>query len=252
VRVLAATTAGVGHFAGLVPFARACVRVGHELRVAAPASFADTVEREGFVHEPLADVDPAALGAVFGRAAALSRYEGNDLVLQEVFGRLDRDAALPGMRAVLDSWRPDVVLREPAELASYVAAEERGLPHVQTSIGLSALDDRLLPLFDAPVQEVGCSLAGLAAAPRWTTVPPSFDVPSTTRTGPVAHARDPALGGVPTAPLPKWWDEDDGGTRTTGLWCTPRSAASPLAWGCSPPSTSAWSSSSPTFRHVCC
>jgi hypothetical protein len=126
-RVVAATTAGAGHLAGLLPFARACLRAGHEVRVAAPASFAGAVASAGLAHEPFPDVDPAALGAVFGRIPALSMREADDLVIAEVFGRLDRDAALPGMRALLDRWQPDVVLREPAELASYVAATERGI-----------------------------------------------------------------------------------------------------------------------------
>jgi UDP:flavonoid glycosyltransferase YjiC (YdhE family) len=209
VRVLAATTAGAGHFAGLLPFARACIDAGHAVRVAAPASFAGTVRGAGFAHAPLADVDQAALGAVFGRIPALSRHEAQDVVLQEVFGRLDRDAALPAMRAVLDEWRPDVVLREPAELASYVAAAEHGVPHVQTQIGLSVLDDRLLPLLEAPLDEVGGSVAGLAAAPRWTTVADSFDVPSRMSTGPVTHARDPALDAPVRAILPDCWSPGD-------------------------------------------
>jgi UDP:flavonoid glycosyltransferase YjiC (YdhE family) len=209
VRILAVTTAGAGHFAGLLPFARACVRAGRTVRVAAPASFGDTVEGAGFTHEPLADADPAALGAIFGRIPTLSMHEADDLVVREVFGRLDRDAALPAMRAVLDDWQPDVVLREPAEVASYVAATERGIPHVQTNIGLSVLDDRLLPLLDAPLREAGCSLAGLAAAPRWTMVPPSFDVPSKVSTGAVLHARDPALGAGPAVPLPDWWSREN-------------------------------------------
>ena len=70
------------------------------------------------------------------------------------------------MRAACDHWRPDVVLREPAELASYVVADQLGLPHVQTNIGLSALDDRVLPLFDGALAEVGCSTEGLRTAPR--------------------------------------------------------------------------------------
>ena len=173
---------------GLLPFARACVRAGHEVRIAAPASFAGTVEGAGFVHQALADADPAALGAVFGRIPTLSMREADDLVIAEVFGRLDRDAALPGMRAALEQWRPDVVLREPGELASYVAATERGVPHVQTNTGLSSLDDRVLPLLVPTLDEIGCPSAGLLSAPRWTTVPPSFDLPSRARDG-RGHAR---------------------------------------------------------------
>ena len=204
-RVLAATTAGAGHLAGLLPFARACQRLGHEVRMAAPACFAESVQSAGFVHEPLADADPAALGAVFGRLPTLSMREADDLVVREVFGRLARDAALPGMRAALDGWRPDVVLREPCELSSYVAAAERGIPHVQTNIGLSALDDRLLPLFDAPLEEVDAYAAGLRAAPRWTTVAPSFDEAAELSSGAVTHARDRVARSWATAPLPPWW-----------------------------------------------
>ena len=206
-RVLAATTAGAGHLAGLLPFALACDRAGHEVRVAAPASFAAAVEGTGLPHEPFGDADPAALGAVFGRIPALSMREADDLVIAEVFGRLDRDAGLPAMRALLDRWRPDVVLREPAELASYVAATERGIPHVQTAIGLTALDDRLLPLLEASLPEVHCSAAGLRAAPRWTVVPPSFDQPAALATGPVTHARTPRP--APAGALPDWWAGDE-------------------------------------------
>jgi hypothetical protein len=44
VRILAATTAASGHFAGLLPFARACAAVGHEVRVAAPESVSGAVQ----------------------------------------------------------------------------------------------------------------------------------------------------------------------------------------------------------------
>ena len=208
-RVLAATTAGAGHLAGVLPWARACVRAGHEVRIAAPASFAGTVEDAGLPHQPLADAEPAALGAVFGRIPTLSMREADDLVITEVFGRLDRDAALPGMRTALADWRPDVVLREPGELASYVAATECGIPHVQTNIGLTVLDDRLLPLLIPTLDEIGCPSEGLLSAPRWTTVPPSFDLPAETVTGAVTHAREPRTDRAGERSLPDWWSGDD-------------------------------------------
>lgn len=208
-RVLVATTAGAGHFAGLLPFARACTRAGHEVRVAAPASFAATVRREGLTHEPVPDAEPADLAAVFGQIPSLTRHGADDLVIQEVFGRLDLQAALPQMRTIAAGWRPDVVLREPSELASYVVAQERGVPHVQANIGLGRLDDRMLPLLDAPLDEVGCDGAGLRTAARWTTVPPSFDVPAELATGPVSHVRAPSVDDTGAAALPDWWNSSD-------------------------------------------
>lgn len=44
-RILMSTTRHAGHFLPLVPFARAAIRAGHEVRVAAPRSYRRTVER---------------------------------------------------------------------------------------------------------------------------------------------------------------------------------------------------------------
>lgn len=210
-KVLIATTAGAGHFAGVLPFAKACIDIGHEVRVAAPASFAPSVERAGFRLEPLPDVDAALLGAVFGRIHTLSREDADALVVQEVFGRLDTRAALQAMRAICDTWQPELVLREPAELSSYVAADERGIPHVQANIWLSSFDDYFLSLIDEPLQEIGCDPAGLRTAPRLTTFPATFDGASHLATGWVAHAREPQDSPGSSGRLPDWWKGDDDG-----------------------------------------
>jgi hypothetical protein len=138
VRVLVSTTAGAGHFAPLVPFAVACVAAGHEVRVAAPESFRDTVERAGLEVAPLDDAAPEALGMAMGRIPELTMREANELVVREVFGRIDAESALPGMRAIFETWPPDVVLREPAELASFVLASQQGVPSVEVNPGLDS------------------------------------------------------------------------------------------------------------------
>ncbi|MEO7423214.1 MAG: hypothetical protein ABIU87_12595, partial [Ornithinibacter sp.] len=73
-RVLASTTAGAGHMGPLVLFARACVDAGHEVIMAAPASFADSVAAAGFDHCPFPDVPPEVLGSVFGRLSTLPQH----------------------------------------------------------------------------------------------------------------------------------------------------------------------------------
>jgi hypothetical protein len=52
------------------------------------------------------------MGQVFGRIPSLLMREADGLVVQDIFGRLGLQAALPGMREILDRWLPDVVLRE--------------------------------------------------------------------------------------------------------------------------------------------
>ncbi len=209
-RVLAATTGGAGHFAALVPFARALQASGHEVRVAAPASFAESVLAAGLREERLDDTSPAALGAVFARLPSLSMLEANRVVVREVFAGLDAQAVLPGLRALVDRWHPDVIVREPAEFASYVVAEERGIPHIQVNAGPDRLLDSVLPSVEDLWDQLGCPSgpAGLLAAPRWTLLPRSFDPPSRLFSEEPQRFREaPAADAEPT--LPDWWGASD-------------------------------------------
>ena len=95
------------------PFCVACRDAGHDVRVAAPASFAGAVAGAGFEHAPFADVAAEVMGPIFGRLPDLPLEEANATVIGEIFGRLDAQAALPGVMAVIDGWRPDLVVREP-------------------------------------------------------------------------------------------------------------------------------------------
>ncbi|MDT4920940.1 MAG: hypothetical protein QOI15_1842, partial [Pseudonocardiales bacterium] len=93
-RVLFSTTAGAGHFAPIVPFARAVSDAGHDVRVAAAESFASTVQRAGLEHAPFDDADPAEIGAVFAQLHRVTVDEGNIRVVREIFARIDSAAAL--------------------------------------------------------------------------------------------------------------------------------------------------------------
>jgi len=203
-RVLVATTAGAGHLGPLVPFASALSAGGHEVVVAAPASFAGPVERAGFVHRAFADAPEDELGAIFATLPGKSNDEANGTVIRDVFARVDARAALPGMRAVVEEWQPDLILREATEFASYLVAEAAGIPHVQVCISLTRFEERFLPLVEEPLTELGSvlGLAGLQAAPQLSLLPASFD------DGGAARPRRFRYPAVPTAggdPLPDWW-----------------------------------------------
>ena len=182
-RVLVATTAGAGHFGPLVPFARACVAAGHDLAVAAPASFADQISSAGFEHQPFADAPAEAMGRVFSAIPAMSNEDADAVVVSEVFGRLDAQAALPGLLETMGRWRPDLVLRDPVELGSLAAAEAIGVPHVDVAIGMGATTAYFESLLEQPLRELD-SLAGLPegtsgralrSATTLTTVPARLD-----------------------------------------------------------------------------
>jgi glycosyltransferase len=182
-RVLFSTTAGSGHFGPLIPFAKACSDAGHTVKVAAPASFATDVSRAGLDHAPFDDVPSDVMGAVFGRLPEMSFELANATVMGEIFGRLDARAALPGVAEIVDAWKPDVVVREPCEFASLVAAEQAGIPQVQVAIGMGALEGSMVSVLEAPLAELSVladlpedgAMRTLMRAPRFTTVPAALD-----------------------------------------------------------------------------
>lgn len=182
-RVLFATTANDGHWGPLMPFARACAAAGHEVRVAAPASYAAALERAGFSHEPFADAPPELIGPIMARLPTLPFEEADEVVIREIFARIDAQAGLPAVIDTVDRWRPDVVLRESAELASLAAAERAGVPHVHVCIGMHEVATRFATAAADPLEELGRlagladgqATAALAAETVFSSVPESLD-----------------------------------------------------------------------------
>jgi UDP:flavonoid glycosyltransferase YjiC (YdhE family) len=208
-RVLVSTTAGSGHLGPLVPFARALAVAGHDLVVAAPASFATAVERAGFVHRPFADASEDDLKAVFGRLPGLSNFDANALVVGGVFGRIGAGAALPGMQALVEQWRPDLVVREAAEFASYAVADASGIPHVQVGIGLDSFERMFLPSLVDPLTALGApsGIAGLRSSPRLSLLPAAFEGAAALEQDGTRRFRDDAItiGADAVGDLPEWW-----------------------------------------------
>ena len=160
VRMLCSTTANDGHFGPLLPFARAVVASGHEVRVAAPASYAEVLARAGLRHEPFGEPAPEVIGPIMASLPAMSVEEANETVVREVFGRVDAQAALPGLIESIERWRPHVVVRESAELGSLAAAARAGVPHVHVCIGMHEVATRFGEGVAEPLEELG-SLARL-------------------------------------------------------------------------------------------
>src|SRR5918993_2729182 len=182
-RVLFSTTAGAGHFGPMIPVAHACAAAGHAVAVAAPASFASHVADAGLAHLPFPDVPAEQMGAVFGRLPSLPREEANRLVIAEVFGRLDAQASLPTLTELVREWRPDVVVRDPCEFGSMVAAAGRGIPQVQVAIGMGQFLPTVAAWLDEPIRELE-RMGGLddvrgvervLSTPTFTSVPADLD-----------------------------------------------------------------------------
>ena len=152
-RFLFTTTAGLGHFHPLVPAARALEAAGHDVRFATAPSFRPPVEASGF----------SAFAAGFDRERdrADDRYVRLQAELEalppdgpartlfrihRLFGGLYAERMIPDLLAIAADWRPDVLVREVAELGACVAAEMLGIPHasVRSNTMLSAASAREL------------------------------------------------------------------------------------------------------------
>ena len=165
-RLLFTTTGQAGHVLPLVPLARACLRAGHEVRVAAPRSRGGVIERAGLPFWAFDDPPADEVWAVFEPTAAMGPDEANAVVVGEIFGRLAAGAAFPGLLELASAWRPDMIVRESYEFGSVLVAERLGIPYVRVATGLASTEEWLLGLagFDR-----------VRAAPYLSMTPPGLD-----------------------------------------------------------------------------
>src|SRR5215212_5793961 len=209
VRVLFSSSRGAGHFNPLVPFARAFERAGHELLFAGPPELAEPAEAAGFRFWRLDPPPEDELGPIWARVPELPPEEANEVVVREVFGRLNTTAHLPRMRAAFDEWRPDVLLRDPNEYSAALVAEQSGIAHGRIAISLMSTEQLgssiAAPAIDAIRRAEGLPAdpgGGVLRASPWLSVfPRTLDEGEQ---GDTHRFRDPAWEEEPKD-LPGWW-----------------------------------------------
>ncbi len=136
------------------------------------------------------------------RAGPPDAVEG--LIDRDLFADRATAAMLPAARAGRDSFRPDLVVREPCEYVSAVAAHEAGIPQAQVGISLAAIEREVLDMVTPTIERHGPGVAeAVGAAPYLSSFPASLDPfpwPDTRRFRPPAP---------PPGALPDWWPGDD-------------------------------------------
>src|SRR5271169_3295569 len=137
-RVLGACSlGGAGHLHPLVPVLDAARRRGADVVIAGPPALRDLVADAGFPFEPGGEPPEAEIAPIRERLPVVAAADAARLGNRELFGRLATTAMLPAMSALCATWRPDLILREPAEYASAIVACRRGVPMASVAISLA-------------------------------------------------------------------------------------------------------------------
>ena len=217
-RVLLTTRGSAGHVLPLAPFGHAARRAGHDVLVVAQRQHEANVARTGLPHAPVDEPDAEEWRRRLPEFMALSFEQANVAMIAEFFARMDTTAAVPGLRAVVESWRPDVIVRESWEYASTLVADLYDIPVVRVALGLAELDawtnDLAAPALDALREELGLAADPAARrlhdTPLLTMMPGALE-PGATAGGPVRRFRqaEPVLTVPESAPLPAWWPGND-------------------------------------------
>jgi len=151
-RLLLCSTGLAGHFNPLLPFVAAAQERGDELFIVVPPSLAQEVKSLGVAHYISDPPDPEQSKELWRRAARLPHSSAARLLDGEFFGRLSTHAMLATVNAACDSFRPDLILREPCAYAGAVAAHQRSIDHAQVAISTARSEWSVIALV-APILE---------------------------------------------------------------------------------------------------
>ena len=209
-RLLFATTRGAGHVGPLIPFARAAAAAGHDVLVAGSGSAGRVARRAGLDFAAVGEPSAAQAERAWAPVWSPETSPGMAGVVQDLFIGLHARLALPSMLALVETWRPDVVVRETLEFASALAAERYRVPQVRVGIHLDSdtdADPRLLGVATPALDALRPGL-GLAPDPEATAIRDSpvltLAPASTSGAAPVLRFRDAQA--HPAVALPRWGD----------------------------------------------
>jgi N-glycosyltransferase len=212
-RVLFTCPPGISHLNGTLTLAAGLRAAGHEVAYASAASFTGAVESAGFqafAAGPDYDLsDPRTMPEI----VTVSAHGGGIAVFAEIAGR----GMVEDLVALIERWRPSLVIRNHVEFGAWIATELLGVPLAWLSPGALDLPAPLLASFTGNMltRELPARY-GLAPDPGLTRLygypylntmpaavtPPGFPLPPR-----MLRYRDRAFGSVGEEGLPDWVSE---------------------------------------------
>ena len=203
--LLGCSLGGEGHLAPLMTVGRAIEQAGHETLLLVPPSMAASAQRTGLGYRAGDEPPRAFVDEIWGRVRAGPANLVAGLIDRELFADACARAMLPTARAAVESWRPDLVIREPCEYATAVAAFEMSVAQAQVGISMAWIEFSVLEMV-APIIDRSAlgAAAAIGAAPYLSSFPPSLDPsdwPDTRRFRPPRDATARLEAGE------SWWSE---------------------------------------------
>lgn len=181
-RVLFSSMRMIGHIRPLFPYANAMLKRGHHVLFAAPQDAGATIRDAGLAHAEFGHPGDRKLGEISGLFATMTPDEVAETAVREIFVGLNAPSALPGLRSIIGSWRPGVIVRESMEFGASLAAAEAGIPTARVASSNMQAEASVVAWASVPLdtirQQVGIEPddgASLRAEPCFTSFPPSMD-----------------------------------------------------------------------------
>jgi UDP:flavonoid glycosyltransferase YjiC (YdhE family) len=140
-RILLTTRGSSGHLLPLAPIGHACVDAGHEVLVAAQAQHRANVDRVGLPFAAVGDPPADEWMPLMQEFGQLDLDAANERMVGDFFAGIDTRASLPALTAIVEEFKPDVVVRESWEFASTLVAERHGIPVARVGLGLASLEE---------------------------------------------------------------------------------------------------------------
>ena len=127
-RILFTFIGGLGHFDPLEPVARACVAAGHDVAVSCSGGLTARVGERGFLG--LATSAPRPPGHPARDLAPIPAVDAHAAEVEFAENFADKGARRHAIaiQEHIRAWRPDIVVRDEADLGSAIAAEVWGVP----------------------------------------------------------------------------------------------------------------------------
>jgi UDP:flavonoid glycosyltransferase YjiC (YdhE family) len=145
-----------GHYEPLLPLARAVREAGHRAAFATGEPYATRAREAGF-EAFCAGPDEDFRSRWAPRFPGFENLVGDAqrrFFLTEIFANLELVPRADDLESIVDTWRPDLLVHEVAELAGPLIGTARGIPYVDVSYG-ALIGSTLL------------RATGEAAAPHW-------------------------------------------------------------------------------------